>query len=194
MIRFVTVSSAVVAVLLITTNRAEAPVVEAVPVTTTQVIAPVVVQSTPVRGTQVQVMGTLPPPTTLPGWDGPLPAYYGGDTACTRDEASTVARAMWARGASNDTVEWMLKTISRESTCDSAAYNGNRNTGDNSYGLCQINTLAGFFKTGQILADFDYTRFASDFSYNAEACAKLWSVCGRGPWNYGNYYCEEPKE
>lgn len=154
------------------------------------------VSATPTRGTAVQVADTVyvAPTTTLPEWDGPLPAYYGPGTECTQEEAGMVARAMWNAGANDDTVLWMLKTMSRESGCDPAAHNGNRNTGDDSWGLCQLNVLAGFFKPGNILGDFDRYRFATDFYYNAQACARLWTECGRGPWNYGNYYCRTPDE
>lgn len=155
-----------------------------------------VVESKPTRGTAVQVAETVyvAPTTTLRAWTGPRPAHYGAGTECSPEEADMVARAMWAAGANDDSVLWMLATISRESTCDPAAHNGNRGTGDDSYGLCQLNTLAGFFKPGQILAEFDRFRFANDFFYNAQACAELWTVCGRGPWNYGNYYCRTPDE
>ena len=149
------------------------------------------VTSTAVRGTAVQVETT----TTIPEprrWTGPIPAHYGEGSACTPEQATIVAHHMWHYGASDDTVEWMLGTISRESTCDPAAHNGNRGTGDDSWGLCQINALAGWFDTGQLLGDVDPNRFANDFEYNANACARLWSACGRGPWNYGNYYCKEP--
>lgn len=162
--------------------------------TTTSTTVPLVAESQALatRGEQVEVVTTT---TTAPlAWQGALPEHYGPGTGCNREQASTIAIVMWGAGASDDSVEWMLKTISRESKCDSAAYNGNRSTGDNSYGLCQINALAGWFKPGHLLESFDPDRFATDFTYNARACALLWSKCGRGPWNYGNYYCSTPSE
>lgn len=144
------------------------------------------------QATRVSIPEPQPEPT--PAWVGDIPNHYGEGSGCTREEASIIALAMWAEGANDDSVEWMLGTISRESHCDSSAYNGNRNTGDDSYGLCQLNTLAGFFKSGQILDSYDYNDFAVDFQLNAQACARLWAVCGKGPWNYGNYYCSTPEE
>jgi len=144
------------------------------------------------QATRVSVPEPQPEPT--PAWGGNIPNHYGEGSGCTREQASIIAIAMWAEGANDDSVEWMLGTISRESHCNSSAYNGNRNTGDNSYGLCQLNTLAGFFRTGQILDGYDYNAFAEDFQLNAQACARLWAVCGKGPWNYGNYYCSTPSE
>lgn len=138
---------------------------------------------------QVETTTTIPEPRR---WTGPIPAYYGAGSACTPAQATIVAHHMWHHGASDATVTWMLDTISRESTCDPAAHNGNRRTGDDSWGLCQINALAGHFSPGGIVADYDRHRFAVDFEHNAAACAELWSVCGRGPWNYGNYYCRTP--
>jgi len=150
------------------------------------------VAAQPVRSVAVQVETT----TTIPEprrWTGDIPAYYGDDTGCTPEQADMVARAFWAHEASDDTILWALTMISRESTCDSAAHNGNRSTGDDSWGLCQINALAGHYDPDGIVAEYDRYRFAIDFEHNANACATLWSVCGRGPWNYGNYYCQEPE-
>jgi len=151
------------------------------------------VVATATRGTAVQVETTIATTTTtLPRWISSIPEYYGPGSGCSQDEADIIARAFWSRGASDDTVMWALGMISRESTCDSAAHNGNRRTGDDSWGLCQINALAGHFSSNGIVAWYDRFRFAVDFGYNADACAHLWSVCGRGPWNYGDYYCEQP--
>ena len=139
---------------------------------------------------------TVPPTTTttLPVWNGEIPAVYGTGSDCTPEEANIVARAMWDRGASDESVLWMLQTISRESICDSSAHNSNRGTGDDSWGLCQQNNMAGWFNEGNLLAGYDRYSFASDFELNARSCALMWSVCGRGPWTYGNYGCSTPKE
>lgn len=142
-----------------------------------------------VRGTQVQVNPPPPPPRV---WTGQLPAYYGRGTACTQANANLIAIAMWDVGANDAQVLRMLKIISRESGCDSSAFNGNRRTGDDSWGFCQINSLAGFFSSGGILEGYNRWAFAGDPRSNAKACAKLYSVCGFGPWNYGNYYCRRP--
>ena len=151
------------------------------------------VSASAVRGAQqFEVVTTTTTP--LPVWMGGLPAYYGAGSECTRDEASRVARAMWAEGANDWTVDWMLTIISRESTCDPAAHNDTVATGDDSWGLCQLNARAGFFESDGILAEFDRYRFAVDFDHSAQACARLWAVCGRGPWIRGDYGCRVPEE
>ena len=146
------------------------------------------------RGSAFQVLSTTTIPEPLPEWDGLIPAVYGAGSGCTRQRASIVAWHVWMAGGSEMTVEWMLAVMSRESTCDPAAHNGDRSTGDDSFGLCQINRLAGWFDDGELLADVDPYRFADDFAYNVEACVRLWAHCGRGPWNYGRYYCATPEE
>jgi hypothetical protein len=145
---------------------------------------------------------TLPPPEPIKSvvieapreWTGSIPEVYGEGSGCTPEEASIIARAMWDRGASDDSVQFMLRVVSRESLCSPDAHNGNRSTGDDSWGLCQQNNLSGWFNEGKLLEDYDRFAFAGDFKMNAEACALMWSECGKGPWNYGNYYCSTPKE
>ena len=130
----------------------------------------------------------------LPEWTGSIPEVYGDGSGCTQEEASIIARALWDRGASDETVTKMLRIISRESLCDPSAHNGNRDTMDDSWGLCQQNNLSGWFNEGKLLENYDRFAFADDFAYNAESCAVMWAECSVGPWNYGNYYCSTPKE
>ena len=99
---------------------------------------------------------------------------------------------MWDVGANNDQVYRMLNIVSRESGCDSSAYNGNRRTGDDSWGFCQLNSLAGFFRSGGILEDYNRWSFAGNPRHNAEACAALYARCGFGPWVKGDYGCRRP--
>ena len=102
---------------------------------------------------------------------------------------------MWAVGANDTSVLWMLETISRESLCDPAAHNDNiSGSGDDSWGLCQQNTLAGWWSTGGLLADYDRFSFATDFDLNARSCAAMWAECGRRPWIRGDYGCSLPEE
>ena len=131
---------------------------------------------------------TDPPPFE---WHGPIPSY-GSSNPCTQEQATYIALQYLLAGADEDTVVWALRMFSRESGCDHTAYNGNRNTGDNSVGLCQTNILAGFFKPGEILGHMDPWYILENFEYSVEACVTLWAACGRGPWNYGNYYCRSP--
>lgn len=145
-----------------------------------------------VRGEQVQV--NPPPPTNPPRreWTGSIPSYYGSTTGCTQANATLIAHAMWDVSANDQQVHRMLNIISRESGCDSAAYNGNRRTGDDSWGFCQLNSLAGFFRSGGILADYNRWSFADDPRHNARACAALYARCGFGPWVKGDYGCRRP--
>jgi hypothetical protein len=133
-----------------------------------------------------------PPPSSGGVWTGPRPAYYGGGSGCSQANANLIANAMWNVGAQNWAVEQMLGIVSRESNCNSAAHNGNRRTGDDSWGFCQLNVLAGFFRSGQILSAYNPYSFAGNPSHNAAACAKLYSVCGFGPWIKGDYGCRRP--
>lgn len=136
-----------------------------------------------------------PTPTTTappaPGWNGRIPSYRPGG-ACEKWKADSVARSMWNVGASNAAVERMLLIVSRESNCNSAAHNGNRGTGDDSWGICQLNALAGFFSSNGILGSFNRFAFASNFAHNADACAALYARCGFGPWIKGDYGCRRP--
>ena len=133
---------------------------------------------------------TLPPPE----WLGNIPEEYGPGSGCTQEKASIIARAMWDRGALDSSVEWMLYVVSRESLCNSDAHNGNRSTGDDSWGLCQQNNLSGWFNEGSLLENYDRFAFADDFVLNAESCAVMWEECGKGPWTRGDYGCSTPKE
>jgi len=144
-----------------------------------------------VRGEQVQVNA---PPTTIAQreWTGAIPSYYGGTTGCSRTNATLIARAMWDVGANDAQVYRMLNIVSRESGCDSAAHNGNRRTGDDSWGFAQQNARSGWFDPGQLLADYNRFAFATDPALNARAVAAMYARCGFGPWNYGNYYCQRP--
>lgn len=148
----------------------------------------VVVATTPARrGTARQVTPTVPPPYQ---WPGDLPhAPYA--PACDRAQATVVAGAMHDVGASDASVLFMLRTISRESGCRYWVHNVNRRTGDDSYSLCQLNARAGHFGPGGVLAGWDRWRMLSDFTYAAEGCARMWSVCGRGPW-VRPYGCVRP--
>lgn len=143
------------------------------------------------RGRQVEVN---PPPAEPFGrsWAGDIPAYYGGGSGCSRALATLIARAMWDVSANDAQVYRMLNIVSRESGCDSSAYNGNAATGDDSFGLCQLNARAGFFRSGGILSGFDRWAFASDPALNARACAALYARCGFGPWVKGDYGCRRP--
>ena len=130
-------------------------------------------------------------PTTNPLWAGPIPEYRPG-AACTVERATIITDAFRAAGASTDTQLWALTVASRESNCDNTAHNYNTATRDDSYGWCQLNARSGHFGSDGILAGWDRDRLLIDFVYNTDACVAMWMVCGRGPWNAGNYYCKVP--
>jgi len=153
----------------------------------TMVPAVVVVRSTGGTGRKPTTQ-----PTSSGAWQGSRPAHYGGSTGCSQYMADVVANAMWARGANNNDVTNMLAIISRESGCTTTAFNGSDATKDTSFGLCQINQRAGFFRPGQILAGYSPGAFAGNPEYNAAACATLWARCGFHPWQKGNYGCHRP--
>ena len=140
------------------------------------------------RGTQTVIN---PPPPAPRVWTGNIPVHPGGK-GCGPVNANLIANAMWDVGANDSQVQKMLLIVSRESGCDSAAHNDNRRTGDDSWGFCQQNALAGWFKPGQILAGFNRYAFATDPAMNARSCAAMYAVCGFHPWNKPNYGCRRP--
>lgn len=131
-----------------------------------------------------------PPPWT---WTGPLP-NYGGRGACTQQEANDVSERFAAAGASWDSQLRMLTIFSRETGCDHTKRNQNSNTGDDSFGPCQLNALSGHFGPNGVLKGWDRWRILTDWYYAIDACVTMWITCGFGPWNYGNYYCSKPAE
>lgn len=167
-------------------------VIEA-PSTTVEVVRQEVTPTT-IPATTSTAIPTTTITVPLPRWEGDIHEEYGDGTGCTQEEANIVARAMWDVGASDSSVEWMLYVISRESTCDSSVHNGDRSTGDDSFGLCQQNNLSGWFDEGALLENYDRFAFASDFALNAESCAVMWAECGKGPWTRGDYGCSTPRE
>jgi hypothetical protein len=143
-------------------------------------------------GDASQVTPTLPAPPAPYEWTGPIPSAYVG-LACSRDQASEIARRYMARGASEDTVRWALLMISRESGCRWWVHNYNRATRDDSYSLCQLNAMSGHFGPGGVLSGWDRWRMLDDFAYAVDACVEMWTACGRGPWQ-PPYGCRAPNQ
>ena len=140
------------------------------------------------RREQVVINPPPPPPRV---WTGNIPVHPGG-RGCSQTNANLIANAMWDVGANDSQVQKMLLIVSRESGCDSAAHNGNRKSGDDSFGFAQQNALAGFYRPGGILADYDRYAFATDPALNARAVAAMYAACGFHPWNKPNYGCRRP--
>jgi len=174
--------------------EAEAPTTSQAPTTTTTTVEPHYEGGPEPTPYYLSTTTTTTTAVPLPVWTGSIPEVYGEGSGCSQAKANIIARAMWDRGASDDSVKDLLRIISRESLCDSSAHNGNTRTRDDSWGLCQQNNLSGWFDEGKLLEDYDRFAFADDFAYNAESCAVMWAECGVGPWNYGNYYCSTPRE
>lgn len=68
----------------------------------------------------------------------------------------------------------------RESRCDGYAFNGNASTGDESYGLMQVNRYRGlgdWWDSGGFTVEVMRTPTGS-----IAAAATLWHACGWGPW------------
>lgn len=153
-------------------------------------VASVTSQPTITRGTAVQLTPTLPPPP-MP-WLAAIPEY-GNRGACTADEATVITSRFAARGASPDSQSWALWIASRETGCDTSQHNVNQRTRDDSYGWCQLNARAGHFGPNGVLAGWDRNRLLTDLAYASDACAQMWAVCGRGPWQ-PPYSCSPPEE
>jgi hypothetical protein len=153
---------------------------------------PVDVVMPPVRGTQVQVAETIPPPvTTMPyRWTGEIPEY-GDRGSCTQERADNITRAFADAGASDETQTFFLWVASRESGCGNNVHFYSDRTRDDSYGWCQLNAKSGHFGNNGVLAGWDRNLILTDFTYNTMACRAMWLVCGRGPWQ-PPYSCREP--
>ena len=91
--------------------------------------------------------------------------------------------------------DWAKRIMWRESRCEGTAHNGNRGTGDDSYGLFQVNRFKG--KWGDSYIDLGAWFDASGYTLTVmrtpvgavKAAGALFEACGKGPWNRGNYYC-----
>lgn len=83
-----------------------------------------------------------------------LQQYAGGKTnvnaksvdAATKQRMQVALQAAQAAGFSGDELVTIVSLAGRESNFRPEAYNGNLGTGDNSYGLWQINTLNGMWE------------------------------------------------
>jgi hypothetical protein len=121
---------------------------------------------------------TVPPTTTTLPPQAPAgsrcPQHYGAALAAgwTPNEWATLDRIMW-----------------RESRCTPTAYNGNRRTRDDSYGLIQINMRAHKSWVGP-LVEWDFNRLFDPQS-NLFVARVLYERCGFGPW-IKPYSCRRP--
>lgn len=113
-----------------------------------------------------------------------LPPQAPAGSRCPQHYATALS-AGWAPA------EWakLDRIMYRESRCQPTAYNGNRNTRDDSYGLVQLNMLAHKNWVGPIL-EWDFNRLF-DPQTNLYVARVLYSKCGFGPW-IKPYGCRRP--
>ncbi len=83
---------------------------------------------------------------------------------------------------------WMVAVAYRESRCLPGAYNGDRSTGDDSYGLFQINTLGSLWREVQQRCKLGDRRDLFDPERNISCAARLYKAYGYQPWDRGTYF------
>lgn len=129
------------------------------------VVTPVITQPAPV---------VTQPATTTPSSDG-----RRTHPGCWWEP--TIRSAFASAGASVNTQDFFVFVAWRESRCEQTAHNGNRSTGDNSYGLFQINLLPNAL--GPLMSSWGYDagNLLNGFT-NVQAAVRLWQYCGQGPW------------
>ncbi len=89
-------------------------------------------------------------------------------------------------GASVNTQDFFVFVAWRESRCTQTAHNGDRSTGDDSYGLFQINMLPKAL--GPLMTSWGYTgQMLLDGGTNIQATVRLWQHVGTCAWIKPNY-------
>jgi hypothetical protein len=91
--------------------------------------------------------------------------------------------------AEHNLPEWMASVAWRESRCVPTAYNGNRSTRDDSYGLFQINALGPVLRE-ELATTCGITdaRTLFDSETSARCAGALYSRYGYQPWHAGKYF------
>jgi len=84
--------------------------------------------------------------------------------------------------------EWMAAVAWRESRCQSHAHNDNRGTGDDSYGLFQINTLGYLWREVQERCLVSQRADLLNVATNIACAAALYQKYGYAPWDSGHYF------
>ena len=78
---------------------------------------------------------------------------------------------------------WMSAVAWRESRCTADAHNRDRSTGDNSYGLFQINTLGALWGEVQWRCELDERAALFDAGTNVACASALYDAYGYRPWD-----------
>jgi LysM repeat protein len=143
-------------------------------VTTTTVAPPTTSKPTPVATT----------PATSPA--PPVAPVSGRRTHPGCWWEPVIRQAFANAGASVNVQDFFVFVAWRESRCEQTAYNPNRSTGDDSYGLFQLNMLPQAL--GPLMTSWGYTgSMLLNGNTNIQATVRLWQRMGQCPWNKPNY-------
>jgi hypothetical protein len=83
---------------------------------------------------------------------------------------------------------WMTAVAWRESRCQPAAVNRDHRSGDESYGIFQINMLGYLREEAQSRCGVSYGEELLDADRNVACAAALYRAYGYRPWNSGVYF------
>ncbi len=83
---------------------------------------------------------------------------------------------------------WMSAVAHRESRCQTQVHNGDRSTGDDSYGLFQINTLGDLWQEVRTRCAVERRQDLLDAETNIACAASLYQAYGYRPWDRGRYF------
>jgi hypothetical protein len=84
--------------------------------------------------------------------------------------------------------EWMTLVAWRESRCIASVSNRKRSTGDDSWGLFQINTLGSLWGEVRSRCGVSSREQLLDAGTNIVCASKLFSAYGYRPWHAGKYF------
>lgn len=90
--------------------------------------------------------------------------------------------------AAHDVPAWMISVAWRESRCQPDAHNGDRSTGDDSYGLFQINALGGLREELVKTCGISNPQVLLDGETNIACTGNLYRRYGYKPWDPGTYF------
>lgn len=83
---------------------------------------------------------------------------------------------------------WMTAVAHRESRCQAGVHNGDRSTGDDSYGLFQINTLGDLWDEVQGRCGVQAKKSLLEPETNIKCASALYRAYGYKPWDSGKYF------
>jgi hypothetical protein len=129
-----------------------------------------------------------------------LQKYAGGKTnvtgkavdAATKQRMGVALQAAMSAGFSGDELVTIVSLAGRESNFRPEAYNGNLGTGDNSYGLWQINTLNGMWENMKGPLGLTSKDQLKDPMVNAKAARYLFDQSKQPFFAWGPYRGDAP--